>query len=41
MTLDIKGNKDIGLQLQGSVKEPFLLNGLSLATLQMSETFQS
>ena len=38
ITLDIRGNKNIGLQLQGWVKEPFLKR-LKLPHLQRSGNF--
>ena len=39
ITSDSRIIKDIGLQLQGTVKKPFLLRGFSLAILQVSGTF--
>ena len=39
MTFDINGYKDIDLQLDASVKEPFLCIGFSFAILQESRNF--
>ena len=39
ITFDINGTKDIGLQLDASVKEPFLYIGFSFAILQESGNF--